>query len=327
VTDLTPPEAGVPSAAHRLRESLPSTPCLVRVQTAQGSSALCLWNGEQLLDLAGFRGGDFASLDRALTLPLAVVRAALEAALHGGLPEVDPHESSGLPPVESQEVWGAGVTYFRSRQARMDEALAKDVYSRVYEAERPELFFKAAGWRVVGDGGRIGVRSDSTWSVPEPELAVLGNSSAEVIGYACGNDMSSRSIEGENPLYLPQAKVYQDSCSLGPAIALAWYVDVADRAIHLGIVRDGATVYEGESSTALLTRDPAELVRVLHSSYTLPHGSWLLTGTPLVPPDSYSAAEGDVIEISIDGIGSLINHTYVVPHTGAQALPVSVTPV
>ena len=326
MTDATLSDSGVPNTGHRLRESLPSTPCLVRVKTARSASALCLWNGERLLDLAGFGDGDFASLDRVLTLPLAAARAALEAALHAGLPDVDPDECSGLPPVESQEVWGAGVTYFRSRQARMDEALAKDIYSRIYEAERPELFFKAAGWRVVGDGGRIGVRSDSTWSVPEPELAVLANSSAEGIGYACGNDMSSRSIEGENPLYLPQAKIYQDSCSLGPAIALAWYVDIVDRAIHLSIVRGGATVYEGESTTALLTRDPASLVQVLHSSYALPHGSWLLTGTPLVPPDSYSAAEGDVIEISIDGIGSLINHAYIVPHTGAQALPVSVAP-
>jgi 2-dehydro-3-deoxy-D-arabinonate dehydratase len=224
-------------------------------------------------------------------------------------------------PAESQEIWAAGVTYLRSRDARLEETRQQTIYEHVYESDRPELFFKAAGWRVVPHGGEIGVRADSTWDVPEPELGVLSNSRGEVVAYACGNDMSSRSIEGENPLFLPQAKIYDRSCSIGPAAVLAWGVDITRAAIRMTIERGEVAVFAGTSTVADMTRDPADLVSVLHSSYTLPTGAWLLTGTSLVPPEPYTAAPGDVVRIAIDGLGELVNHVSVVRHSGAEALP------
>jgi 2-dehydro-3-deoxy-D-arabinonate dehydratase len=226
-----------------------------------------------------------------------------------------------LAPAESQEVWAAGVTYLRSRAARMEESSEADIYARVYEAERPEIFFKSAGWRVIGHGGTTGVRPDSAWNVPEPELAVLSNSRGEVVAYACGNDMSSRSIEGENPLYLPQAKVYDRSCSIGPAAVLAWETEPSAAQISMRIVRGDAVVFEGSASLAEMVREPAELSAVLHSAYPLPHGAWLLTGTSLVPPLPYTAEAGDVVTIAVDGIGTLTNTIAVVPHSGAVARP------
>jgi 2-dehydro-3-deoxy-D-arabinonate dehydratase len=273
------------------------------------------------LDLSVLPDGELMSVDRLLELTLADARTRIEAALAAHLPELAADQYEWLPPAESQEVWAAGVTYVQSREARVEEAVEKDFYARAYEAARPELFYKAAGWRLVGEGGLIGIRSDSDWTVPEPELAVLSNSAAEVLGYACGDDMSSRSIEGENPLYLPQAKVYQDSCSVGPAIALAWYVDAHDSTVELTIQRGGAVIYRGESSTAGLARDPAQLVQVLYSSYKLPAGAWLLTGAAVVPPDSYTAMADDVVEIAIAGVGRLNNVAYVVDHSGALAPP------
>jgi 2-dehydro-3-deoxy-D-arabinonate dehydratase len=224
-------------------------------------------------------------------------------------------------PAQSQEVWAAGVTYLRSREARLEETSQKNIYEHVYESDRPELFYKAAGWRVVVHGGEVGVRADSTWDVPEPELAVLSNSRAEVVAYACGNDMSSRSIEGENPLFLPQAKIYDRSCAIGPAAVLAWGVDIAQAIVRMTIERDGTTVFSGTSSVADMTREPAKLVGVLHSSYTLPLGSWLLTGTSLVPPEPYTAKPGDLVRIAIDGLGELANSVSAVRHTGAEARP------
>jgi 2-dehydro-3-deoxy-D-arabinonate dehydratase len=191
----------------------------------------------------------------------------------------------------------------------------------VYEAERPELFFKAAGWRVVPAGGSVGVRSDSSWDVPEPELAILSNSHGEVVAYSCGNDMSSRSIEGENPLYLPQAKVYDASCAIGPAAVLAWHLDPADAEIRMHIERAGREVFAGTARVSDMVRLPAELVGVLHSSYTLPVGAWLLTGTSLVPDPPYTALPGDLIHIEIEGLGELRNDVVRIVHTGAQALP------
>jgi 2-dehydro-3-deoxy-D-arabinonate dehydratase len=157
--------------------------------------------------------------------------------------------------------------------------------------------------------------------VPEPELAVLSNSHAEVVAYACGNDMSSRSIEGENPLFLPQAKIYDRSCAIGPAAVLAWGVDVTRATIRMTIERDGKTVFAGTSTVADMTRPPAKLVGVLHSSYTLPQGAWLLTGTSLVPPQPYTATAGDLVRIAIDGLGELSNRVTAVRHTGAEARP------
>jgi 2-dehydro-3-deoxy-D-arabinonate dehydratase len=172
---------------------------------------------------------------------------------------------------------------------------------------------------VVPPGGQIGVRSDSTWDVPEPELAVLSNSSGQVFAFSCGNDMSSRSIEGENPLYLPQAKVYDASCSIGPAAVLAWHVDPSHATIRMEIERDGREVFAGTAGVNDLVRDPAELVGVLHAAYTLPVGAWLLTGTSLVPPLPYTARPGDSIRIAIDGLGGLRNVVRRVAHSGARA--------
>jgi 2-dehydro-3-deoxy-D-arabinonate dehydratase len=288
---------------------LPAKPCLVRVAYA-GRDQAVLWSGGQLNKLG-------VGLDELLRLTLAEMRAAVEETV-GSL---DPDACKLLAPVESQEVWGCGVTYSRSREARMEESSSQDVYAKVYEAERPELFFKSAGWRVVGHGGEAGVRPDSTWSVPEPELAVLSNSRGEVVAHACGNDMSSRSIEGENPLYLPQAKVYDRSCSIGPAAVLAWEAEPSSAEIRMRISRGDRTAFDGSGYLSDMVREPAELVSVLHAAYPLPVGAWLLTGTSLVPPPPYTAEAGDLISIEIDGVGRLVNHVVTVPHSGARAQP------
>src|SRR5438132_5674096 len=288
---------------------LPAKPCLVRVAHA-GRDQMALWSGGRLNKLG-------AGLDDLLRLTLADMRAALKET--AGSLDLDVCEL--LAPVGSQEVWAAGVTYSRSREARMEESASQDVYAKVYQAERPELFFKSAGWRVVGHHGDVGVRPDSTWSVPEPELAVLSNSRGEVVAYACGNDMSSRSIEGENPLYLPQAKVYDRSCSIGPAAVLAWEVDPSESAITMRISRGGSRVFDGAASLSDMVRDPAELTAELQASYPLPAGAWLLTGTSLVPPPPYTAEPGDSVTIEIEGVGRLVNHIVSVPHSGARAQP------
>jgi len=291
-----------------------ASPALARVRTADGATHLCLWRDAELWDLHPL------SLDTLLRLPLAEMRELLELETHPRQ-RIDPAEVELAAPAQSQEVWAAGVTYLRSREARLEEARQKTIYEHVYESDRPELFFKAAGWRVVPDGGEVGVREDSTWDVPEPELAVLSNSRAEVVAYACGNDMSSRSIEGENPLFLPQAKVYDRSCAIGPAAVLAWEIDVSRAGMRMTIERDGKSVFDGTASVADMTREPAKLAAVLQSSYTLPMGAWLLTGTSLVPPEPYTAEPGDVVRIAIDGLGELTNRVSLVKHSGAQAKP------
>jgi 2-dehydro-3-deoxy-D-arabinonate dehydratase len=290
-----------------------AAPALARVRTADGTTHLCLWRERELWDLHPL------SLDDLLRMPLAEIREMLDSAI-AKRQRADPNVEL-VAPAQSQEVWAAGVTYLRSREARLEETSQKDIYEHVYESDRPELFFKAAGWRVVPHGGEIGVRADSTWDVPEPELAVLSNSRAEIVAYACGNDMSSRSIEGENPLFLPQAKIYDRSCAIGPAAVLAWAVDVARAVVRMTIERDGKAVFAGTSTVADMTRAPAKLVGVLHSSYTLPLGAWLLTGTSLVPPQPYTATAGDVVRIAIDGLGELSNRVTAVRHSGAEAKP------
>ena len=292
-----------------------ASPALARVRTAAGDTRLCLWRGGELWDLQPL------SLDELLRLPRAEIRDLLESGRRP-FPRCDPSAVELAAPADSQEVWAAGVTYLRSREARLEEARQKTIYEHVYESDRPELFFKAAGWRVVPDGGDVGVRADSTWDVPEPELAVLSNARAEVVAYSCGNDMSSRSLEGENPLFLPQAKIYDRSCAIGPAAVLAWGVDIARASIHMTIERDGVTAFEGTSTVADMTRDPSKLVSVLHSSYTLPVGAWLLTGTSLVPPQPYTAQPGDLVRIAIDGLGELTNRVSAVRHSGAEARPI-----
>ena len=219
-----------------------------------------------------------------------------------------------LPPVDQQDVWAAGVTYERSRAARQEEAQdGGDVYARVYTAARPELFFKAQAPAVVGAYDAVGIRRDATWSVPEPELALVMNGAMEIVGYTIGNDMSSRDIEGENPLYLPQAKIYTRSCALGPRIVLqplgeSW----PQLAIHLCIERQGVEVFTGSSHTRLIRRRPDELVEHLGRCLALPNGAVLLTGTGIVPPESFTLAAGDRITIGIDGAGELCNHVVVV---------------
>ena len=215
-----------------------------------------------------------------------------------------------LAPVGSQEVWAAGVTYFRSRSARIEES--KDAgggtfYDRVYQAERPELFFKATARRVVGPGADVRIRSDASWSVPEPELTLLINPKGEIIGYTAGNDMSSRDIEGENPLYLPQAKVYDGSCALGPCVLLAREPIPRSTVIAISITRNGATVFHGETPLTELKREPHELASYLFRDNSFPTGAYLMTGTGVVPGDDFTLAHGDAIHISIDGIGTLRN--------------------
>jgi 2-dehydro-3-deoxy-D-arabinonate dehydratase len=290
-------------------EDLPPKGCLVMVEQG-GRRATALWSGGRLRSLR-------LGMDDLMRLPLSEMRAELEHSTA----ELDPNRCELLAPAESQEVWAAGVTYQRSRSARMEESSEADIYARVYAADRPEIFFKSAGWRVVGHGGVAGVRPDSVWNVPEPELAVLSNSHGEVVAYACGNDMSSRSIEGENPLYLPQAKVYDRSCSIGPAAVPAWLAEPSAARITMRIARGDAVVFDGTASLAEMVRDPAELCSVLHSAYPLPHGAWLLTGTSLVPPLPYTAEAEDVVTIEIEGVGRLENTIAVVPHSGAVARP------
>ena len=214
------------------------------------------------------------------------------------------------PPIGSQEVWAAGVTYFRSREARMEESRSAgggDFYDRVYHAERPELFFKSTASRVVGHGDKVAIRSDAKWSVPEPELTLLCSASGKITGYTIGNDMSSRDIEGENPLYLPQAKVYSRSCALGPCILVSEEPISSSTAIGLEIVRRKNSVFRGTTTVANLKREPKTLVEYLFRDNVFPFGCFLLTGTGIVPPDDFTLQAADEIRISIDGIGTLTN--------------------
>ncbi len=214
-----------------------------------------------------------------------------------------------LAPVVSQEVWAAGVTYFSSRRARMEEskdAGGGDFYDRVYAAERPELFFKATGRRVVGHGKPVRIRSDAKWSVPEPELTLFVNTQGVIAGYTIGNDMSSRDIEGENPLYLPQAKVYDGSCAIGPCILLSPAPSPETR-IQLEISRDGKVAFSGSTSLVELKRELIELAKFLFRDNSFPDGVFLMTGTGIVPGDDFTLASGDAISIRIDGIGKLEN--------------------
>ncbi len=216
-----------------------------------------------------------------------------------------------LAPIVSQEVWAAGVTYYRSRSARIEEskdAGGGNFYDRVYAAERPELFFKATGRRVVGPVEAVRIRSDAKWSVPEPELALLVDPGGSIVGYTVGNDMSSRDIEGENPLYLPQAKVYDGSCALGPCVLLSQEPLGPNTGIHLEIERQDKTAFAASTTLAELKRDPKELVSFLFRDNSFPQGVFLLTGTGIVPGDDFTLAAGDVISISIDGIGTLENY-------------------
>jgi len=215
-----------------------------------------------------------------------------------------------LAPIVSQEVWAAGVTYYRSRSARMEESKSAgggDFYDRVYSAERPELFFKAMASRVAAPGTDLRIRSDSKWNVPEPELTLLINQHGRIIGYTVGNDMSSRDIEGENPLYLPQAKVYDRSCALGPCVLVSSEPLPKTTPIQLEILRGGQTAFSGATSLAELKREPKSLVEFLFRDNRFPQGALLMTGTGIVPPDTFTLAAGDKVRITIDPIGTLEN--------------------
>jgi 2-dehydro-3-deoxy-D-arabinonate dehydratase len=214
-----------------------------------------------------------------------------------------------LAPLDTQEVWAAGVTYKRSQEARERESAgAGQFYDRVYSAERPELFLKATPHRVVGPGQKVRIRRDAKWNVPEPELTLVISPSLKIVGYTVGNDMSSRDIEGENPLYLPQAKVYDHSCALGPAITLAEAMPPLDSVqITLTIERGGKAAFNGSTSVAQMKRKPAELVPWLGRDNSFPNGAFLLTGTGIVPPDDFTLNANDVVHIDITGIGRLTN--------------------
>ena len=246
------------------------------------------------------------TLDVLLQLPKAAAAGFL-AAFPKGAP------TSGaklLAPVEpTSEVWAAGVTYLRSRDAREEESNVKDVYTRVYEARRPELFFKANGWRVAGHDMPIRVRDDSGWNVPEPELALVINSAGEIVGHTICNDVSSRDIEGENPLYLPQAKVYNGSCAVGPGIHVGNTDRLRDLTIALEITRAGRTAFTGETRTSQIKRPLDELAGYLYAELDFPTGAFLSTGTGIVPGQDFSLTHGDVVAITIGGVDAVTTMT------------------
>jgi 2-dehydro-3-deoxy-D-arabinonate dehydratase len=234
--------------------------------------------------------------------------SALKKALHGTQPTAPLSSVTLLRPTDDQEIWAAGVTYERSRVAREEESANSGIYDRVYRAARPEVFFKATPSRVVGPMEPVAIRHDASWNVPEPELALVINPAKELIGYTVGNDMSSRDIEGENPLYLPQAKMYGRCCAIGPMIALAEYVaDPKNLTIAIEIQRSGAVAFAGNVNTSKIVRSFAELIDYLGRDNLFPDGVLLLTGTGIVPADDFTLESGDSVSITIDGIGTLHN--------------------
>jgi 2-dehydro-3-deoxy-D-arabinonate dehydratase len=238
--------------------------------------------------------------------PPAAAAAALAAATGPAL--AVPDQVVLDTPIDAQEVWAAGVTYLRSKTARESESTgAARFYDLVYTAPRPELFFKATARRVVGPGSAVRARADSRWSVPEPELALVISPAGRIVGYTLGNDMSARDIEGENPLYLPQAKLYRQSCAIGPAVVLTDRIDPAAITLSMTIRRDGATAFSGATPFTRFVRKPEELVDWLFRDNEFPDGVILLTGTGIVPPDDFTLRPGDEIEISEPGVGTLVN--------------------
>ena len=240
----------------------------------------------------------------------ANLRGHLASVIAGSSPATAPAEDTILAPLQTQEVWAAGVTYFRSRTARMEEskeAGGGSFYDRVYAAERPEIFLKATPQRVAQPGAAMHLRSDSKWMVPEPELTLVINSRAEIIGYTVGNDLSCRDIEGENPLYLPQAKCFDRCASVGPCILVQSEPPGPTTRISLQIDRHGASVFSGETTVSQLKRTPEELVGFLYRDNTFPTGALLMTGTGIVPGDQFTLRSGDVVKITIEGIGTLTN--------------------
>jgi 2-dehydro-3-deoxy-D-arabinonate dehydratase len=277
---------------------------LIRFRVGDGEPRVGVLDAGGNATVLGPAAGSLAEL---LALPVAEIRGICEAPAGETVPAT---EIALLAPADGRmEVWAAGVTYERSRTARMAESeQSADIYDRVYAAERPELFFKSAAWRVSGPGAPVSVRADSTIDVPEPELAVVLNAAGAVAGYTIGNDMSSRSIEGQNPLYLPQAKTYLGGCAIGPWIVPAWEIpDPYALAIELTIARDGGVAWEGSASTAGLHRKIDELAAWLFREDEFPAGVILSTGTSLVPDLPFTLQAGDEVRIAIAGIGALVN--------------------
>ena len=259
-------------------------------------------------------GEDFYAVGDDLILRLFQSKVGeIEALLEGekGMKVSECDQAELLPPVPDEtEVWASGVTYLRSKSARMEESeeAGGDVfYDLVYDAERPELFFKAMGYRAVGSGGLIRVREDSMWDVPEPELTLAINSSGEIFGFAIGNDVSSRSIEGENPLYLPQAKVYTGSCAIGPCLTIGREAVAVDAEIKLEIERAGEQVFSGSTDLSQLKRSFEELVGYLYCELDFPNGAMLMTGTGVVPGTDFTLTSGDLVKIEIESLGVLEN--------------------
>lgn len=283
---------------------------LCRFAAADGPH-LGLIVGEEAYDLSLVDPARFGSLGSLLAWSTAV--AALPEALTRAIAGCRPLRGGRaslrlLKPIDEQEVWAAGVTYLRSRAARERESQSSDLYSRVYSAARPEIFFKGLPHHCVGPAEPVRVRADSRWSVPEPELALLLNPAGEIVGFTAGNDMSARDIEGENALYLPQAKIYRQCCALGPTIRLAGTgVDPTALGVTLRIAREGAVVFEGTTRTSQMARSFADLIAYLQRENDLPHGAFFLTGTGIIPPDDFTLHDGDHITITIEGIGELSN--------------------
>ncbi|WP_326557268.1 fumarylacetoacetate hydrolase family protein [Micromonospora sp. NBC_01796] len=261
-----------------------------------------------------------ASLADLLALPLDQARAVVEAAARearGDMPG-----DRALPPVDRQEVWAAGVTYLRSRDGRQEESGHGSLYDHVYVSDRPEIFFKSSPWRVVGDRDAVGIRVDSGWDVPEPEVGLVLNAAGDVFGYTLGNDMSSRAIEGENPLYLPQAKIYDRSCALGPAIVPSWAIDPDTIQIGMRVLREGREAYAGATSTSAMARGFTDLAGWLFRALSFPAGVVLLTGTGIVPEAEFTTRPGDTIEITSAALGTLTNPVVAVGDaTGGQRRP------
>jgi 2-dehydro-3-deoxy-D-arabinonate dehydratase len=272
---------------------------LCQVQTANGVRAGALEN-ERIRPLR---------MSLSEILHAADPLSAATAALDGDAAPIALKEARLIAPLDQQEVWAAGVTYKRSEEARKRESVgAARFYDLVYTADRPELFFKAPAYRVAGPGAPVHIRRDSRWSVPEPELALVVSPSLKLVGFTVGNDMSSRDIEGENPLYLPQAKFYDGACALGPAITLAGRLPPLDQTvIRLTIERAAKNVFEGSTTVSMMKRSFEELIQWLGRETSFPNGAILLTGTGVVPPDDFTLAAGDVVHIDIAGIGRLTN--------------------
>ncbi len=274
---------------------------LIRYQLSSTQTAVGITQNGKLLEHPP------ESLHTLLSLRSNEFRTRIEQAATQAHSDVQPAHL--LAPIDGDtEVWAAGVTYKRSMDARREESETPDIYSKVYTAARPELFFKAVARRVSGPNQPIAVRADSTWDVPEPELALVVNAYGEIVGYTIANDVSSRSIEGENPLYLPQAKVYAGSCALGPAITPAWEIaDPYNLNMYMSIERDGATCWQGQTSVGNLHRRLEELVDYLYREDDFPGGAILCTGTALVPDQPFTLQSGDIVKITIDQLGTLSN--------------------